>query len=45
MPQADWLEVVVVWVPFERRKIEVHIFERAPTFQVLVCGMSPPKET
>ena len=29
IPQADWLEVVVRWVPFERRKIEVHIFERA----------------
>ena len=28
-PQADWLEVVVIWTPFERRKIEVHIFERA----------------
>ena len=29
IPQADWLEVVVRWAPFERRKIEVHIFERA----------------
>ena len=29
MPQADWLEVVVIWTPFERRKIEVHIFDRA----------------
>ena len=28
IPQ-DWLEVVVIWAPFERRKIEVHIFERA----------------
>ena len=28
-PQVDWLEVVVIWTPFERRKIEVHIFERA----------------
>ena len=23
------IEVVVIWAPFERRKIEVHIFERA----------------
>ena len=29
MPQADWLEVVVIWAPFERRRIEVQIFERA----------------
>ena len=28
-PQAVWLEVVVIWAHFERRKIEVHIFERA----------------
>ena len=27
-PQADWLDVVI-WAHFERRKIEVHIFERA----------------
>ena len=26
---ADWPEVVVIWAPFERQKIEVHIFERA----------------
>ena len=29
IPQADWPEVVVIWAPFERQKIEVHIFERA----------------
>ena len=29
MPQADWLEVVVIWAPFERQTIEVQIFERA----------------
>ena len=29
MLQADWLKVIVIWAPFERRKIEVHIFERA----------------
>ena len=29
MPQADWPEVVVIWAPFERQKIEVYIFERA----------------
>ena len=30
MPQTDWLGgVVVIWAPFERQKIEVHIFERA----------------
>ena len=29
MPQADWPRVVVKWAPFERQKIEVHIFERA----------------
>ena len=29
IPQADWLEVVVIWAPFERREIEVHFFERA----------------
>ena len=28
MPQTDWPEVVVIWAPFERQKIEVHIFER-----------------
>ena len=27
-PQADWPEVALVWVPFERQKVEVHIFER-----------------
>ena len=27
--QADWVEVVVIWTPFEKRKIEVPIFERA----------------
>ena len=27
--QADWPEVVVIWAPFERQKIEVDIFERA----------------
>ena len=29
IPQADWPEVVFIWAPFERQKIEVHIFERA----------------
>ena len=29
IPQADWPGVVVIWTPFERQKIEVHIFERA----------------
>ena len=29
IPQTDWPEVVVIWAPFERQKIEVHIFERA----------------
>ena len=29
IPQADWPEVVVIWAPFERQKIEVDIFERA----------------
>ena len=29
IPQVDRLEVVVIWAPFERRKIEVHIFEWA----------------
>ena len=29
IPQADWPEVIVMWVPFERQKIEAHIFERA----------------
>ena len=29
MPQTDWLGFIVIWAPFERRKIEVHIFERA----------------
>ena len=29
IPQADWPGVVVIWAPFERQKIEVHIFERA----------------
>ena len=29
MPQADWSEVVVRWVPLERQKVEVHIFERS----------------
>ena len=29
IPLADWLEVVVIWALFERRKIEVYIFERA----------------
>ena len=28
MPQADWPGIVVIWAPFERQKIEVHIFER-----------------
>ena len=26
--QADWPEVVVIWAPFERQKIEVDIFEK-----------------
>ena len=34
IPQADWPEVIVIWKPFERQKIEVHIFERA-NFSVL----------
>ena len=29
MPQADWPVVIVIWAPFERKKIEVHIFKRA----------------
>ena len=29
MPQADWPGIVVIWAPFERQKIEVHIFEGA----------------
>ena len=29
IPQADLPEVIVIWAPFERQKIEVHIFERA----------------
>ena len=29
IPQADWPEVVVIWAPFKRQKIEFHIFERA----------------
>ena len=29
MPLADWLEAAAIWAPFERGKIEVHIFERA----------------
>ena len=28
-PQADWLGLIAIWAPFERQKIEVHIFERA----------------
>ena len=29
IPQANWSEVVVTWAPFERQKVEVHIFDRA----------------
>ena len=29
IPQADWPGVVVICAPFERQKIEVHIFETA----------------
>ena len=29
IPQAHWPEVIVIWAPFERRKVEVHIFDRA----------------
>ena len=29
IPQADWSELVVIWAPFERQKIEAYIFERA----------------
>ena len=29
IPPADWQGLVVIWAPFERQKIEVHIFERA----------------
>ena len=29
IPQADWPGGVVIWAPFERQKIGVHIFERA----------------
>ena len=29
IPQADWPRVIVIWAPFERQRIEVHIFERA----------------
>ena len=29
IPQADWLEVFVIWAPFEREKIDVHILGRA----------------
>ena len=28
-PQSWWLEVVVIWAPLERQKVELHIFERA----------------
>ena len=27
-PKVGWREIVVIWAPFERQKIEVHIFER-----------------
>ena len=29
VPLGDWLEVVAIWAPFERRKIEVQTFESA----------------
>ena len=29
IPEADWSELVVIWTPFERQKIESYIFERA----------------
>ena len=29
IPQVDWPGVVLIWETFERKKIEVHIFERA----------------
>ena len=28
MPRADWPEAII-WAPFERGKVEIHIFERA----------------
>ena len=41
--QVDWPEAIVIWVPLERRKVEVHIFDRASIF--LVRESSPPKGT
>ena len=28
IPKSDWLEVVIIWAPFENRKVEVHILKR-----------------
>ena len=36
--------VVVIWAPFERQKIEVHIFER-PSLSGYGTWNSPPKKT
>ena len=29
IPQTDWPEIVVVWAPLERQKVEVDIFDGA----------------
>ena len=26
--QADWPEVIVIWAPFERQNVEIHIFDK-----------------
>ena len=38
-PQSWWLEVVVIWAPLERQKVELHIF----AFLILLPGSSPLK--
>ena len=50
IPQADWLEVVVIWALFERQKIEVHIFGRVNLSAFGTCKftnkeeLNPPKQ-
>ena len=39
--QVDWAEVILVWAPFERQKVEVYIFDRT-NFSGF-AGSSPPK--
>ena len=43
-PQADWSDVVVIWAPFERHKVEVHAFVMANPSACSTWNLSTKEE-